>query len=107
MERRRFDHLYVELSVALGELAPRYALWLRVAELGDKPELVGKPERRERDAAVSFCREELGTFLAEHDLHLATRPLRRLVRAVSRYDPEHPTPEEQLTGLFHRVMGER
>lgn len=101
MERRRFDHLYVELSVALGELVPRYALWLRIGELG------GNPETLERDAALSFCREHLQTFLAEHALALSARALKRLVRAVARFDPRQPTPEEQLSGLFERILGER
>ena len=101
MERRRFDHLFVELSVALGTLAPRYALWLRTGEFGASAEV------SDREALVAFCREDLQAFLAEHGLALAPRQLRRLARAVSRFDPRHLTPEEQLTALLERGLSER
>ena len=38
MGRRRFDHLHSELSVAVGRLVSRYALWLQLRELGWDPE---------------------------------------------------------------------
>ena len=101
MERRRFDHLFVELSVALGELAPRYALWLRLAELGWTPETL------RRDAVIAFCRQDLSGFLADHGLRLAPRKLRRLIRSVARFDPRYPTPEERMNALFERSLGER
>ena len=101
MERRRFDHLFVELSVALGELAPRYALWLRIGELGWTPETLG------RDAVIAFCREDLTQFLGDHGLRLAPRKLRRLIRAVARFDPRYPTPEERMHALFERTLGDR
>ena len=101
MDRRRFQHLFVELSVALGELAPRYALWLRIGELGWEPETLG------RDAVVAFCREDLEPFLREHDLALSRWKFRRLVRAVSRFDPRYPTPEERMNALFDRTVGQR
>ena len=108
--RRRFEHLFVELSVALGELVPRYALWLRIGEFGDPDELGehgGSPETLSRAAAVAFCRQELQGFLGEHGLELAPRKLRRLIRAVSRFDSQHATPEEQLRSLFERILDER
>ena len=56
MERRRFDHLFLELSVALGALAPRYALWLRIHEFGE----LGAPgEPRELDE-LGCCADTLG-----------------------------------------------
>ena len=97
MERRRFEHFFVELSVALGELAPRYALWLRIGELGLNPESLG------REAVTGFCRRDLQPWLAEHGLNLAPRKLRRLIRAVSRFDPRYLTPEERMTALFQRI----
>jgi hypothetical protein len=100
VERRRFEHLFVELSVALGELAPRYALWLRVGEFAESAEAL------DREAAVAFCREGLQPFLAEHDHSLSARQLRRLVRVVSRYDPLQATAEEQMSALFGRAVGE-
>ena len=105
--RRRFEHLFVELSVALGELVPRYALWLRIGEFGGLGKLGGSPETLSRAAAVAFCREDLQAFLGEHGLELAPRKLRRLIRAVSRFDSQHPTPEEQLKSLFERILDER
>ena len=99
--RRRFEHLFVELSVALGELAPRYALWLRIGERGWDPETLS------RDSATAFCREDLSAFLAEHGLQLAPRQLRHLVRAVSHFDASQRTPEERLSALFERTLGER
>ncbi len=93
MNRRRFDHLYAELSVALGRLAPRYALWLHMSELGMDP------ERLSRSDAVLFCRRHLDGFLGEHDLALRDRQERRLVRAIDRFDPRHPTPYEHMARL--------
>ena len=93
MDRRRFDHLYEELSVALGRLAPRYALWLHMGELGMDP------ERLSRSDAVLFCRRHLDGFLGEQDLALRNREERRLVCAVDRFDPRHPTPYEHMARL--------
>ena len=101
MERRRFEHLFVELSVALGELAPRYALWLRIGEIGCNPDSL------DREAAVAFCREDLRPFLAEYGLTLSARQFRRLVRSVSRFDPRRLSPEEQMAALFERILDER
>ena len=97
--RRRFEHLFVELSVALGELAPRYALWLRIAESR------GDPEELSSDSVSAFCREDLSAFLTEHGLALAPRKLRRLIATVSKFDASQRTPEEQLTALFERTLG--
>ena len=97
--RRRFEHLFVQLSVALGELAPRYALWLQIAEAGWDPETLN------RDAIAAFCEQDLADFLTEHGLELAPRRFRRLVRAVSRFDASQPTADEQLSALAERVMG--
>ena len=93
MDRRRFDHLYEELSVALGRLVPRYALWLHMGELGMDP------ERLSRSDAVQFCRRHLHDFLSGQHLALRDRQERRLVRAVDRFDPRHPTPYEHMARL--------
>jgi len=99
VERRRFEHLFVELSVALGECVPRYALWLRIGELGWSPGALSQ------DAAVAFCRQDLPGFLAEHGLSLTPRRHRRLIRSVSRFDPQVRTPDEELNALFERMVG--
>lgn len=90
--RRRFDHLFEELSVRIGRLAPRYALWLRLRERDLDPEILT------RDQAVAFCREGLAEFLREHELALAPRQLDALVRAVARHDPAVRTPAEWASG---------
>jgi hypothetical protein len=88
VRRRRFDHLYEELSVRLGRLAPRYALWLRLRETGADPELLSRAD------ALRFLHEELPGFLTEHGLVLAVPELRSLVRSIARHDPRVPTPAD-------------
>lgn len=91
--RRRFDHLYEELSVRLGRLAPRYAIWLRLREVGSDP------ERLSRRAAVDFVERELAAVLAERGLALTPRDARSLRRAVALYDPAVRTPAEWAARL--------
>ncbi len=93
MGRRRFEHLVAELSVALGRLAPRYALWLRLHELGHDPGELG------RRAAITFFDEHLEAFLAEHSLRLEARARRRLGRAIAHFDARHPSPLETMERL--------
>ncbi len=93
MRRRRFDHLFEEISVRIGRLAPRYALWLRLRELGMDADLLG------REDVVRFCREHLASFLSEHELALAPRQARDLLRSVARHDPALRTPAEWLAGI--------
>ena len=91
--RRRFEHLATELSVALGVLVPRHALWLASA-----PHLESA-----RDVAA-FCDAPLDEFLAP--LQLAVLPHReraRLRREVARFDPTRRTPDEILSALFTSV----
>jgi len=97
MLRRRFDHLFVELSVAADELVPRYALWLRLHELG------WDPVRLDRDEVLAFADDHLAGFLAEHDLRIRPRALRILRRRLRGFDPEQPTPEEVFERLFPTV----
>jgi hypothetical protein len=94
MLRRRFDFLFVELSVAAGELVPRYALWLRLHELG------WDPVRLEHKHVVAFLDRHLASFLDEHDLRVAPRALRRLRKRLQRHDPARATPEEILERIF-------
>ena len=78
--RRRFDHLVMEISLAVGRPIPRYPLWLRFHEHGCDPELL-------TDAiAVAFCDGPLAGFLAENGFTLSRRGLRRLRRAVARFE---------------------
>jgi hypothetical protein len=92
VSRRRFDHLVAEISVAAGIRIPRYDLWLWIHDHGCDPEAMTAR------ATVAFCDGSLSNFLAERDLELSPRAQRRLLRAVSRYDPDVPSPEELLFG---------
>ncbi len=90
MARRRFDHLVLEISVAVGRRIPRYPLWLRLHELG------WNPERLSCQATIAFCGAPLTRFLADHSLALPPRARRRLERNLRRYDPAMPTPYERM-----------
>jgi hypothetical protein len=91
--RRSFDHLHAELSVAAGRLLPRYALWLRLAEVGLDP------ERLRREQSLAFCRGHAAAFLGEQGIALSSDGARRLERAVGRFDARFPTPYERLARL--------
>jgi hypothetical protein len=93
MQRRRFDHLVVELSLALGRHLPRYPLWLTLKELGMEPEQLS------REAAIEFCERHLTAFVARLGDRLSPRQLRRLRRTVARYDPSIPTPYERMARI--------
>jgi hypothetical protein len=90
--RRRFDHLALELSLALGQSVPRYALWLRLREEGFDPEAL------DRSQVLAFCADPLERFLEGMGLGLRPSCLRRLRRAVERFDPTRPTPYERIAG---------
>jgi len=92
-QRRRFDHLIAELSVALGRHLPRYPLWLTLKELEMEPEALS------REAALEFCDRHLADFVGRLGSSLSPRQLRRLRRAVARYDPEIPTPYERMARI--------
>jgi hypothetical protein len=90
LERRRFDHLAIELSVALGVAVPRHALWLASAR-----------HLASGDSAAAFCGAPLDAFLASERLpELAAGERAPLRRAVARFDPARRTPEEILGALF-------
>ena len=91
--RRGFGHLHAEISVGVGRLVPRYALWLRLRELGVDP------EEMTRAQGVAFCRGHLGAFLRAHGMQLAPRAARRVERAVGRLDPALPSPSEWAARL--------
>ena len=94
VSRRCFDHFHAELSVEIGKLVPRYALWLRMQEVGLEPtDLSGSQTAR-------FMEAELDAFLASEGLGLAERPKMRLIRRMHRFDPSQPTPYETMQRLF-------
>ena len=92
-DRRAFEHFFSELSVELGELAPRYKLWLRMNEVGQHADELG------REDVIDFCGAHLEAFLADHGLNLSPRGSRRLARSVARFDPSRPSPYEHMVRL--------
>jgi hypothetical protein len=92
LRRRRFDHLFEEISIRSGRLAPRYALWLHLRERGLDP------DRLTREEAVAFCDEGLEAFLREHALAMRPRERLRLQRSVARHDPAVLSPIEWMSG---------
>jgi hypothetical protein len=92
--------LYEEICVALGQLIPRYALWLHVGELGMNP------ERLSRSDSLLFCRDHLDDFLFEHGNQLHGRAVRRLRKRIERFDPELRTPYEHMARLSGPVRRE-
>lgn len=93
MGRRRFDHLFVEICLAAGRPFSRYQLWMRLHEHGSDPEELTQHH------ALAFCGDPLERFLADQGVSLTPRAARRLQRAVRRYDPSVPTPEELLARI--------
>jgi len=93
VQRRRFDHLMIELSVALDRNLPRYPLWLTFKELG------ADPEDLSRENVIEFCDEHLGEILAHLGHTLTPRQVRRLRRTVARFDPDVPTPYERMARI--------
>ncbi len=90
MGRRRFEHLVAELSVAIGQVVPRYALWLQLRELG------WMPEHLTREAVIAFHDVHLARFLSDHRLVITPRAERKLRRSLRRFDSRHPTPYERM-----------
>jgi len=90
MERRRFDHLVLELSLALDRYVPRYPVWLALKELGADPEWLTRKD------ALEFCDAHLDTLVAQLGGTLSRRLTKRLRRSVARFDPDLPTPYERM-----------
>lgn len=93
MQRRRFDHLVLEISLAANRNLPRYRLWLTLKELGMDP------DRLTRKSAIEFCERGLPEFLAHHGCGLSPRRIRGLMRSVARYDPARLTPAERVAQI--------
>jgi hypothetical protein len=91
--RRRFDHLFIEISLAVDALVPRYALWLRIHELGFDPDSLSGEQ------ATALCDGPLRSFLSECGFWLSPRAEGRVRRAVEGFDPRVQTPEEHLARL--------
>ena len=92
-QRRGFDLLFTEISVAVGSCIPRYPLWLRLHALGFDP------ERLDRASVTAFCGEPLEAFLFEYGVFLPKSELLRVRRRVSLFDPDVPTPYERMAAF--------
>lgn len=90
MNRRLFDHLSAEISVAAGVRVPRYALWLVLHDLGWIPDAITTKQ------ALEFIDSEMPSFLDRSGLVIAPPASRRLRRRVARFNPDHPTPYERF-----------
>ena len=90
MGRRRFEHLVVELSLAVEQTIPRYRLWLRLHDFGWNPEELGL------DQALAFCDGPLRIFLAESGLRMSPRAGRHMRGEVGRFDPDVLTPYDRI-----------
>jgi hypothetical protein len=93
VQRRRFDHLFIELSVEVGRALPRYDLWLALRGCGHDPEALT------RHAVLAFYDGPLQSFLRTNGLALAPRNARRLRKRLAGFDPRHAAPEEIFARL--------
>lgn len=88
MELRYFEHLFAEISVAMGFRASRYDLWLAVwSHCGDPVEL-------SRSSTERFLASGLDSFLTEEGASLSPSAKAKLSKTLLRFDPTHRTPEE-------------
>lgn len=101
MERRYFDHLYAEISVAIGHRVSRYDLWLMIWTHG------GDPDDLSRDEVQLFVEDGLGSFLTEEGRSLPARQRQRLEATLLRFDPAFPTPEEWASRIGEATGGSR
>ena len=88
MSRLIFNHLFVELSVSVGIRIPRYALWLRLHDLGLNPEALRLAD------VLAFCDGPVDTFLADRGYTLSRRARRKLRKSLAKFDPIRPITDE-------------
>jgi hypothetical protein len=93
VSRRRFEHLVVEISLAVEQNIPRYRLWLQMHDLG------WNPENLDIEEALSFCDNNLRIYLAECGLKMSSRSVRKLRREIGRFDPNIITPFERMAEI--------
>jgi len=90
MQRRYFDWIHVEISLALDRRISRYGLWLAIWEQG------GDPDRLSCGEARHFVENGLSPLLEAEGARLSRRSRKRLDRRILHFDPRFPTPEEWL-----------
>jgi hypothetical protein len=96
VDRRRFEFLHIELSVAVGAVVPRYGLWLFLRARGSDPEQLG------RKSTLAFLEHDLDDFLEPNGMCIHPRERRRLTTRMKRFDPRHATPEEVMERMSSR-----
>ena len=92
MGRRRFDHLVIEVSLAVGRRIKRYDLWMHLHHVGLDPEALSQ------DEVIAFCDGDLRLYLGERGHRISPRSVRRLRRTLRRFDPGTPTLYENVAG---------
>ena len=95
MNRRRFDHFYVELCCALVFRLHRYPLWIEMCNRDCNPESLSAAD------LLAFIDDGLDGCLADQGQALTPRARRKLRREMERYNPSHTTPYE----LMERIAG--
>lgn len=95
VNRKLFNHLFVELSVSIGKRIPRYALWLELHDRGWNPESLQVTE------ALAFCDGPMEAFLNDRGMKISGRARKRLRRDLANFDPSRPLPQE----IFERLCG--
>ena len=94
MPKRYFEHVYSEISVAVGRRVSRYDLWLAIWSAGEDPDDLSQKQVR------CFLDSELDDFLREEGIALDGRARRQLEKRVLRFNPDHPTPAEWFSRLL-------
>lgn len=90
MQRRYFEHLYREISVAAGRRISRYDLWLQIWDSGGDPDdLTAHHVRR-------FVDRSLDAVLIDEGVAVTPRMRHRLEKRLVGFDPRYPTPEEHF-----------
>ena len=88
-DRKIFNHLHEELSLAVGEYFPRMSLWEEVWEFTSEP--------LTKETALRFLNERAPKLFPD----IPEKKLRRLTKRFERWDPNADTPEE----IFARICG--
>jgi hypothetical protein len=92
MGRRVFNRIVIEISLSVGYLVSRYALWVYLHELEIDPEQMTVED------AARFCGVPLERFLAAQGIRLEPGEERRLEKRIRRINPYRPDPYDRLEG---------
>jgi len=96
VDRRRFDHLFSEISLVSGAGISRFRLWLYLRESG------AEPDDLSRSDAIAFCRTGTREFAQQEGLQLTLWQRYRLLRRIAAFEPAHATPVDHFDDLDPR-----